>query len=272
MPEIIYLFLAGIVGGFFAGLLGIGGGIIYVLILPIALGHAGVPMSEMVQYTIANSILGTFFASASGNIQHVRKDDFYWKEVCLVSIPAIILAFITLFLVVYKPWYPKDIFNIILVTVLFFIIYRAIARLQKIKKGKQHFESKSRAAYTLAGGGSGIIASLTGLGGGAILIPALTLGLSIDMKKAKSISLGMIMFSSLFVTLLNMWKTPENGIEYWTKGYIVFPIAIPMALGVVLASPLGVKISHKLSSKTITLLFVIFLSAVIVKKLLEIIY
>lgn len=70
------LSLAGLAGGFIAGLLGIGGGMVFIIVLPFALLERSVPESEMVPYTIAHSLFGIFFASLSGNAAHVQTKTF----------------------------------------------------------------------------------------------------------------------------------------------------------------------------------------------------
>lgn len=85
------LILAGLGGGFLAGFLGIGGGIIYILVLPTVLLHVGVPESELAQYVIANSIFGTTVAAFAGSISLLRTKDFYWKEVTLVGMSAVFI-------------------------------------------------------------------------------------------------------------------------------------------------------------------------------------
>ena len=76
----LWLVLAGFAGGVLAGLLGIGGGIIYVVILPYALRDVGVSTEYLAPLTIANSIFGVLFASFATNYLNIRDKDFYLRE------------------------------------------------------------------------------------------------------------------------------------------------------------------------------------------------
>jgi uncharacterized membrane protein YfcA len=54
MEFYLLLFLAGLAGGMISGLLGVGGGLIYILILPIAFSYIGIPNQEIAQYGLVD--------------------------------------------------------------------------------------------------------------------------------------------------------------------------------------------------------------------------
>src|SRR6478609_1452334 len=105
LPTFLYLFISGLLGGFIAGLVGIGGGVVYVLIIPIALKLIGTPESEIPQYTIANSIFAIFFASASANYFLLKYKLFYKKVVIVISLSAIVISYFTVEYIVNTSWY-----------------------------------------------------------------------------------------------------------------------------------------------------------------------
>jgi uncharacterized membrane protein YfcA len=81
--------------------------------------------------------------------------------------------------------------------------------------------------------------------------------------------LGMILITSLSMTIYNLLETTLFPYEIFRSGYIVYGIVIPLSLGVVISSPLGVYISDKLSSRIITYIFSAFVGIVIIKKIFE---
>ena len=107
----LILLLTGLLGGFLAGLIGIGGGIIYVLVLPYILIDMGVPDAQVVQFTIANSIVGTMFAGLAGNIAHIKRGEFYGKPVLIAGLIGAIFSVLALEFIVNTPWYQKEVFN-----------------------------------------------------------------------------------------------------------------------------------------------------------------
>jgi len=268
MPE-LYLLLTGILGGFLAGFLGIGGGILYIFILPIFLSQFGIEGRELVRYTIANSIFCTLIASISGNIAQLRFRRFYKREVFLVGAFGIISSLVTLKLIVFSEWFSKELFDVILVMLLVFIL------VQTLRKASRKFKFVREVVFdfkklSLAGLSGGFIAGVTGLGGGAIIVPLLNLGLKMNIKKAKSISLGVLFITSAVISMYYSLADPNpNGIPLH-MGYLIIPVVVPISIGVLVFTPVGVWISRKSPSFFISYFFSGFLFLVILKKSWEI--
>jgi uncharacterized protein len=263
----LYLVLAaiGFAGGILTGLLGIGSGIIYVFILPYALGHHAVTLDVITQYTIANSFFGMSFASLSANVTNYFHKDIYWKESLMVSVPGAAVSILMLKLVVVKPWYSYAVFSILLIGFLLFILVSYHLK-QKTFVKNDHLPGRVLGFSGLA---SGSLSALTGLGGGGILIPILSFRYHMDIKKAKSISLMMIFVISFTLTIFTLLETPPETFAALQSGYIIFPVALPLSLGVILGSPAGVKLGHYLSSRTISLIFSLVILVVIIEKLIS---
>lgn len=268
--EYILLALAGLAGGFLAGLLGIGGGIVYILILPIVLTEAGIASAEIVQYTIANSLFGTFAASLSGTAALIRTRDFYWKETLLVAVASVVVALLSLELIVNTSFYSRKVFNVVIILILTYILIRTI-RHASVPPAYDPHSPKRNPLLLLSGASGGLISSLSGLGGGAIIVPILNIGLKMDIRRAKSISLGMIVFASLAMTLFNSFEAPRFPAPVFSTGYLVWPVVLPMAFGVVLGAPFGVSVARKLSPKMISYLFALFILIVLGSKAYDLI-
>ncbi len=266
--EVLVLLLAGLFGGVLAGLLGIGGGIIYIFVLGIALEQMGVPANEIAQYTIANSFFAIVFASLSANVELFRKKQFYWKPVLFVGGGAIVASLLTRRFIVQSDWFSRDNFNVIVVLLLLYMLYR-VFRQAKVVQSKSEEKELGTGGALLSGISGGFVASLSGLGGGVVMVPILNTVLKLDFKKARSISLGVILMIAIAVTFDNLVDTPEYLVNGWTCGYIVFPLGISLAVGVIVGAPLGVKLSERLSSKTVSYLYVGFLALFILKKIVE---
>lgn len=263
-----WLFLAGITGGFIAGLLGVGGGIIFLAVLPFALIEFGVSESSLVQLIVANSLFGVFFASLAGNIAHFTSKLFYPKESLLVGIAGSISATLILTFIVIQPWYSRWVFNLVIILFLIYVL------IMQFKKGRNSGNQKninrvSSMRLMTSGIAGGTLSAASGAGGGAVTVPLLNHWLGINIKKAKSISLFMILISSLLMTIANLTVSGTEKYTEWQQGLILFPIAIPLTIGVVIGAPLGVKASHMMSSRTLSIIFVFLLIIVIIEKLVE---
>lgn len=270
MEYYILLFVLGIVGGFLAGLIGIGGGVMYVLVLPYLLINMGFPEGEIVQFTIANSLVGTLFASLSANVVLIRQKNFYLKEVLIIGSIASITAILLLEFLVNTSLYNRDTFNVAVIILMLFIVYRTVR--QNWKKSTDQAEKLLTIPATAAVGfGAGTVAALSGLGGGTIMIPILNTGFKMNLLKAKSISLGAIFISSLVASIFNWTQMPESGYVNQSHGYIVYPLALIISCGVVAGSPIGVKVATKMSNRWISAIFVLFVFVVIIDKTIQLI-
>lgn len=266
MIDLIWLILAGIGGGILAGLLGIGGGIIYVLVLPYALTKAEVSSELLAQFTIANSIFGVLFASLASNILNIRNHDFYPRESLWVGLPGAFFSILVLATIVSSSWYSISFFYVLLILFLLFMLVSLYVQDKETQKKDLSKNREARLGFAGIIGGS--LASLTGLGGGAAVVPILTTQLHLDIKMARSISLAMIFITSLTLTAFNLFTFPGISRLPYQSGFIYFPVAIPLTIGVLIGSPIGNRMGRFFSSATIKVLFSILIIVVIIEKLI----
>lgn len=268
--EYLLLFGAGILGGFLSGLLGIGGGLIYILVLEEVFRFSAIPPEFTHQFVIANSFFVMLFASFAANLSLIKAREFYLKQVLVVGFFSVLVATIVQELFVNTPYYHKQHFNILMLLLVIVIFIKMLIR-RKAKMHKTVREVKSR-NYAIGGIAGGLIATVSGLGGGIITVPMLHSVFKLDFKSSRSISLGVIFLTAFFITFLNfVGEAPESNYSY-TVGYIVIPVSLLMILGVVIASPIGVIVSRKMKGSTISLIYIIFLLLFFVKKVIDLIY
>lgn len=268
MLEFLLLFVMGLAGGFLAGLIGIGGGVLYILVLPYLLLNMGFPQEEIVQYTIANSLFGTTFAALSGNMALLKKGEFFWKEVIVIGLFGTICSLVVLFLLVNTPFYQKDQFNLLVILIMLFIAVRTLIQTRQ-PIGELLEKKGPLLGFSIVGAAAGTVSALSGLGGGTVIIPVLNSGFKMPMYKAKSISLGVIFITSLSLTIFNLFETPMTDYSNQNTGYIVWPLALAISLGVIIGSPFGVIVSRKLSNRLISYIFVLFVLVVIADKVFQ---
>jgi len=262
----IYLFLAGLVGGFIAGLAGIGTGFLLIAIIPLALYHLGIPPNETVKLTIANTIFATTCSSFMNNLTTIKKGKFYAKESFLAVCAAIISSVLLLQFAVMQTNYSRKAYNLIIITFLVFVVIRSILKLRKPLRIE---ESITKIKLLITGLAGGCVAAFTGLGGGSVVMPLLNLWLKIDIKKAKAITYSIIFAVAFVLTIVNLLNTPRYDLPVEHIGYVILPIALPLAAGVIIASPIGVLTSHKVGSRVISYAFISVVTLVIIRKSIE---
>ncbi len=260
------LLVAGFAGGFLAGITGIGTGFVMIVVIPIALNHLGIPASEVVRFTIANTIFATMCASFTNNLRLIIKGEIYKKETSIIALAAAVSAGLVLQLVVINSNYSKQTYNIVIIVLMTYIIMRTLMKLNASFKPKENINTFK---LLTTGAVSGTISALSGLGGGSMSIPMLNLWMKVPIKKAKSISYGTIFITSLILTVVNLFNQPSIAIPYYHFGYLLLPIVLPLSLGAIIASPFGMRFGEKLSSKIVTYIFLSIIVIVMIRKIAE---
>lgn len=262
----ILLFLVGLIGGFIAGLAGIGTGFLLVVVIPLTLEHLGVPAELWAKLTIANTIFATMCSSLVNNLTTYRSGNFYKQEALWVAGAAAITASFLMQFAVLKSHYSKDVYNTVIVIFLLLVIFRTLIRLRKYFPPQ---ESATRSKLLITGISGGMVAAFTGLGGGSIIIPLLNLWSDLKIKKAKSISYATIFATAFILTLLNLFNRPDVSVPIDHIGYVIPQIALPLAAGVIITSPIGVIVSHQLKNRTVSLIFLAIILLVMLRKSFE---
>ena len=93
--EIILLLLTGVLGGFLAGALGVGGGIIFVPVIQWYISKYRITI-ETVDYTLANSFCVVFFIGLLGII--LQKNLKHYKIIITTGVFAVISSLSSLLL------------------------------------------------------------------------------------------------------------------------------------------------------------------------------
>lgn len=257
--TLILLFLGGCAGGLLAGLLGVGGGLVFVVIFTNYLTALGIPDSKIAQLIIANSMVAIFFAGTSGSIKHYLNGHFYFKPVIISGFFAALFSVATTYLINHTSWYNKQLFSVIFISITIYIAYRIFAGSsgKDVNAGEEKF---SLVKLMQIGALGGTLAALSGVGGGIIMVPMLIKMLNIQIKKATAISLGIITVMALVSSVYSMLINPKINMNIaHSYGLIVFPMVIPVVAGSVICSPFGVTLSKIIPERTVQILFGAFL-------------
>jgi len=258
--EIIILLLLGGLGGLLAGLLGIGGGVIYVLIFNHYLHKIGIPDSIIVPSIIANSMFAILFAGVSGSYKQWKNKNFFPNEMIIAGLAAAVSSISFSYIISKGTWYTKESFSIFFIILLASIALRIFTQRKKIEQ--ENLQNPSMLSLSITGLISGTIAAFSGIGGGVIIVPILTDIIKLPIKKATSISLGVISIMALFTSIYNAMTSVASA---GSSSLLVFSLAIPVAIGSLIASPIGVQLANKLKPSQIRIVLFLFLISVILK-------
>lgn len=264
---IVCVFLGGIVG-FLAGLLGIGGGLIIVPALVYIFPLVGINNEIIMPMALGTSLAAIVLTSSSAAFAHSKKNNIPWQLtkplIFMVSFGALLGAFIAARLT-------TEILVSFFATVVILLALYMLFSISKTKAKKEENVVKQMPAnylLQLICFITGIIASLMGIAGGAILVPVLTyLGLpirqSIGIATACGVMVALFGSAGYIITGVNSPLLPE-----WSLGYIYVPALVGLVISSTLLAPVGVKFASKLPVKTLKKGFAIFLILVALKMLL----
>lgn len=266
LTDYILIFLLGSFGGFLSGFLGVGGGIIYVPILDYFLSKLGLASDDLVKGILANSLFTIIFSGSVSSYKQYRLGNFYPKEILYTALPGVVTAVAMTLLIRAGSWYNKSVFNYVFATMLFVIAVKMfVSRSSGKPVGSD--DKVNVPGYAATGFFAGIITAMSGLGGGVVMTPVFTDLLKQNIKKASSISNGVIPFFAISVGILNLTGNPGMRVHDWQAGYIIFPVVLPMIAATFIFAPIGVSASQRSTQTIIRITFAFFISLVLLKTL-----
>jgi uncharacterized membrane protein YfcA len=251
-----WLVLVGAAAGVFAGLFGIGGGII---IVPALILLAGFPLVKATGTSLAAILLPV---GILGVIAYHKA-----KVIDLRASAYIAAGLLTS--VIVGAWLantlPVDLMRRFFALFCLYVSWNFIDPVRRVRRlrgldvaAKPEPETDPRPpVLPLVGIGAlaGVMAGMFGIGGGNIIVPLLTLALHYPPKRAIATSLGAILFP---------FGVP-GVIYYYNAGNLDLGAAAWIALGLFIGTVFGARITISLPSQTVKLLYGLFLIFVAVR-------
>lgn len=257
---VIVSLVTGLSAGILSGLLGIGGGIIFMPVLYYLLPFTGIPVNMISITAVATSLFAGSFSSGSSSLNHFFSKNIDFKKALLISAGCVTS---TIFIPQIAVQLDPEFLSYLLIITLSSILIRFLFVFQKESSEKKEITNK---AFYPFGVGVGAISSLCGIGGGGIVVPFLVNFSKIEMKKVvgtSSIITTITMISSAIIYAFVGIKDSEAG------SLISFVVGIPLGTGALLGARLGVKGANRFSDILLKKIFLVFLSVVIISLLLK---
>ena len=239
----------GLVSGFLAGLLGIGGGMLMVPFITAILGQQGVGAELAVKMAIATSMATIVFTSISSVRAHHRRGAVRW-DIVLRLAPGIVLGALVASL---------GVFALLKGTALalIFAVFVGFSATQMFldRKPAPSRQMPGTMGQLGAGGLIGFLSGLVGAGGGFISVPFMTwCNIAIHNAVATSAALGFpIALANVVGYVFGGRAVP--GLPAGSVGYVWLPALLVIATFSVLTAPLGAKAAHQLPVKKLKRIF-----------------
>jgi uncharacterized protein len=246
------LFTLGLVIGYLAGLLGIGGGMLMVPFLVFVLSAKGVSETHLVKMAVATSLATICFTSLSSVRAHHQKGAVLWPVVWVLAPGILVGSLAGANLAVALP--AKAL------TVLFalFVTFSATQMLLN-KKPKPGRSLPGSVGMFGVGNLIGVLSSMVGAGGAFVSVPFMT-WCNVTIHKAVATSAALGFPIALAGTLGYVWAGwGRADLPAGAFGYLYLPGLISIALGSMLTAPLGARTAHKMDIAPLKKIFAAFL-------------
>lgn len=263
LAFVMTLVPVGIVAGFLAGLLGIGGGIVTVPVMFVIFDQLAIPHEWKMHVCVATSLGAIIFTNFVSSWAHNRKGALDWSIVrlwwWLVMIGGIVGT-------QFAQAVSGDMLLYIFVTlVLLFSIRMFIPSHLFVAQGT----IKTGPIYKIPPFLIGMVSTLMGIGGGALSVPTLTMmGVPVHRAVATSSAIGLVAsIAGAFAFALGTPPATPDLTVPGLLGFLHLPTVVILAATAALMAPLGAHVAHKLPKMVLSILFGLFILAGVAKML-----
>lgn len=258
---VVFFIILGLFTGFAAGMLGIGGGIILVPSLFFSLPLVGVGQNSLAYTVIGTSLFCGTFASLSSAVTNYRINNIDKQRLFLFAAGSVLAASLTpLFVVKIN----SSILKIIFGTVLILVVIKMLFEMNQKEQSSFRISEKY---LPVLGIFTGILAAMTGIGGGVLFVPILTYFYAVNLKRSIGTSSAVIFFTMLSsaVSYSIMKSGTQSGYQL---GFINLFAGIPISIGAMIGAVFGVKVVHKIPVLVVKRIFSVFLIIIILRMMI----
>ena len=248
---IAYLLL-GLFVGLFAGMLGIGGGMLLVPLLVFMFSAQDFPPDRTLHLALGTSLSTIVFTSLSSIRAHHMRGAVRWDIVRRAAAGLVIGTVLGAFL---ADWLDGRLLAIVFVV---FISYSATQMLLDVKP-KPSRRLPGKVGMAVGSGMVGVISSLVGAGGGVVSIPLMVM-CNVDMRNAVGTSAALGFPIALAGTLAYIYTgLGEPNLPPMSLGYIYLPALISVVIGTFVTVPLGAHLAHSMPVARLKKIFAVIL-------------
>ena len=265
MEPVIVIFASclvlGILVGLLAGMLGIGGGLIIVPVLSYLLMHfTGMTVELVMPVAVATSLSTIIFTGSSSAFAHYRLGNIHRPTVFYtglgIAVGAIVGAQIA-----------SHISGVLLKNI-FAVLVIVIALQMLFGKQKTSENKASPAILSVIGTGAGVLSALMGIGGGALLVPAL-----VWFRTNIRIAIGCAAFCGLIIAVFGTASFIVGGLHQTdmpkgSLGYVYLPATLGIVATSMYTAGIGAKLGQKVNARVLKAILACLLVLVSIKMIL----
>lgn len=253
MTTVIFSSLAlGAVSGLFAGLFGIGGGLIIVPLLALLFTHEGFDPDRVMIVSVATSLATIMFTSIASIAAHHRLGSILWNRVLRLAPGIMIGAAIGAA--------TADRLAAEWLRIVFIVYLLAVAGQLAVdyepKPGQ--FKTSPWLDFCIAVA-IGLLSAILGIGGGTLVVPYLVL-FQVPMRNAVAVSSACgLPIAIAGTTGYALLGTGKENLPEWSLGYIYLPAFLGIVLTSTLTAPAGAKLANVIPARKLKRYFSLLL-------------
>jgi uncharacterized membrane protein YfcA len=244
------LFFTGMVAGTVSGAFGVGGGSLMTPVQYWISVTTGTDSTLAIRLAFGTSLAVIIPTMISGALAHHKRGAVDWQAALPMGAAAISgglaggLAAARL---------PGSLLRLCFAA---FLVVIALRMVWNIRECASCDKRGSPLQFIVTGFVIGIISGLTGLGGGALLVPVLVLLFGYPIHRAVGTSSACLIFSSAgAVTGYIISGCGVAGLPAFSAGYVNLPVAAILAVTTIPFARLGVRFAHSCSGRNLQVLF-----------------
>ncbi len=252
----------GVAVGFFAGLLGIGGGAIMVPLLVMLFEAQGLPKAHVLHLAVGSGMASILFTSLSSMRAHAVRGAVRW-DLALALTPGILAG--GLLGSAITSWISTQVFATLFAVVVFF----AAGNILVDRKPKPSRELPGALGSMAVGVVISFFSSLAALGGAFLTIP---FALYCNVPMLQAIGTAAIVGFPIAAAgsigfILTGWG--QGGLPPGSVGYVYLPAVAGITFASVLTAPVGAAVAHRLPTKLLKRIFALLLAVLATRMLMS---
>jgi len=252
LPLLAILAVSGLVAGFAAGLLGVGGGIVTVPVLEYSLRFADVPEEYRMHVAVATSLAAIIPTSISSARTHHARGAVDWELARRWAAPMFIASFVGSLLASRAP---LAVLAGVFGSVALVIALKMLLPLDHLRASETVPRGVRGAALASL---IGAVSAVMGIGGGTLTVPTLNLcGYPIHRAVGTASFFGIVI--SIPGTVGYLLAEPPVALPWATIGFVSIVGLAIIAPGSMFTASLGARAAHSLSRRRLSQAFGVFL-------------
>ncbi|MGQ3684544.1 MAG: sulfite exporter TauE/SafE family protein [Candidatus Loosdrechtia sp.] len=262
--------LAGFVIGLFAGILGIGGGVILVPFLAMIFKYYLGVQYEFMHFAAGTSLATMIFTATSSSLKNQRQKRIDW-DIFKQTVPWVLTGVIVSSFVagMLSSTVLKIFFAILIFVMAVRMLLQFFAHREEDQKNEYQQKNIPKYVSALLGSVIGMKSGLLGIGGGTISVPYMV-NYKVPIKKATGTSSLFTLVIGIVGSLCFIY-TGRNHHEFipFSTGYVYWPAVLSIAPFSMISAWIGTSLAYKINRDTLRVIFIIFLFTAFIKILIS---